>query len=197
MCLASALLLAVATAACGDDNRTNADIAVDEGQGRGEDLAAQANLEFADDLASTIIAKSGAIALAIDEGVIEQADLLLQLGATPAVIQYAEDMLAEHSDHLVATLDLLDTYDLVPIDNPIAATIRTHVVTGLRQIESSSDVDLQYMLTQVSIHQEAFIVVAELFDLAPDDVTAVFFSDMQVMLLEHRTNAELLARGLE
>jgi predicted outer membrane protein len=198
LCLAGTLLLAIAVPACGDDDESSfADDAINEGETRGEDLAAETEIELGNDVDEVILGKSGAIMIAIDEGEILHAQFILEVGTDPLVLEFAEQMLLDHSAHAALTESLLADFDLAPIDNAVAAALRNAAVADLDLLERSASPDFDYMRMQLMMHTQALVIVELLTDLAPEDDAELFFAQTELIIEEHRDEAEDILRQFE
>lgn len=198
ICLAGTLLLAIAVPACGDDDESSiTDDAIDEGETRGEDLANETEIELGDDAEDVIIGKSGAIMIAIDDGEILHAEFILEVGTDPLVLEFAEEMLLEHSAHASLTQSLMDDFDLAPIDNAVAAALRNGAVADLDLLERSANPDFDYMRMQVMMHSQALVIVEMLTDLAPEDDSELFYAQTEILITDHRDDAEDILRQFE
>lgn len=193
------LLLALAVTACGDDDNgiITAD-AVAEGEARGEDHLVQIEIELGDELdANVVMAKTGGILMTIDEIEIAQAEFVLDVAFDPDVISYAQRMIAEHTAHLAAVDDLLVSFELVPLESTVSAALRSENASSLDRLNRVEDVDFEYMRLQVVFHNEAFVIVDSLQDLAPNDVFDLFLTNTLDLLEDHRSRAESLLRLME
>jgi putative membrane protein len=197
--LASVLLLALAVTACGDDdNGIITDDAIAEGEQLGDDRLVQLDIELGDELdANVLMAKTGGILITIDENEIAQAEFVLDVALDPDVISFAQRMIAEHTAHLASVEDLLVSFDLVPVESTVSAALRSENSSALDRLDRVEDVDFEYMRLQVVVHNEAFVIVDELQDLAPNDQFQLFLTNTLDLLEDHRSRAESLLRLLE
>jgi len=183
--------------ACTDETpRDDADNARDEGNQIGEDRADQVNSELGADSDLTILAKSGAIMVSIDQGEIELADLALDLAIDPTVRDFAQRMVDSHGDHVIATHDLLASFAVDPQATPISIALDDEARVALDDLGVAADFDYEYMRMMVSMHAEAFVIVGELANQQEIDVAARFFADTTLTIGDHRNDAEVIFRGL-
>jgi predicted outer membrane protein len=199
-CIAGALALAIATAACGDNNNPN-DVqgAIDIGEQRGQVLATQTTTDLGSDTPEVALGKAGQIMLTIDDGEIMQAQLVVDAGVSdPAVLDFANRMITEHTAHRDATLNLIEASKVTPIESDVSSLIQSDAMQGLRELEdaSSGDLDRTYMRLQVTMHAEASVIVGALQDLAPAPDIAAFIADTQAQIDAHRVDAADLLRQL-
>lgn len=197
--LASVLVLAL-TGACDDDDTADpfdedADVAIDDGEARGEEHADHTGDELGADADLVVLAKSGAIMLTIDEGEILMADYVLDVAIDPDVIAYANRMITEHTAHVEATTALLDDFEIGPTDSAVSAALRAEAQAELAVIQSAADPDYEYMRSQVMMHAEAYVIVGALRDLAPFEIAARFFDETQRTIANHRNEAEVILRN--
>src|SRR4051812_26705374 len=93
----------ITAAACGDDNdNNNSDDetrALDQGNARGNDLAAQARADFAGTADHDATAKAAGIVTTINAGEIAQANLVLSVTDNSDVRDLASQILADHQDN--------------------------------------------------------------------------------------------------
>lgn len=198
---ASTALLALSLVACGDDESDNGDQAVDDAIAEGETLgqaqAAQTDTELGGEADPDVVAeKTGAILLTIDEGEILHADLALGAADDEGVLDYAQRMVSEHTQHAQQTTDLLAARDLAPLENEIAATLRRQALEMLDVLEASDDLDFDYTRTQLVMHSQALVIVDTLEGYAPDPELAGFLDQTRATIEDHRARAEELLREL-
>lgn len=166
---------ALLAAACGDNDpgpgRDAADVASDEGEAVGEDLADQAEAELAGEPAEATVGRIAAILLELDAGEISQAEVALDLGSDPEVLDFAAYLREAHSVHDERVDDLLDARMLAPIEGAVSRALRDEASAGIAELERAplDEVDFTYLRLQVKMHAAGEALVGELIDLAPPD----------------------------
>jgi putative membrane protein len=193
------LLLAslITVAACTDETPyDDADAANDEGSQIGEDFADQLNTELSSDTDFTIVAKSGAIMLAIDQGEVELADLALDFATDPRVLDFAQRMFDSHLDHMTATSNLLASLAVDPQATELSLALDDEAQDAIGALQTVPDFDYEYMRMMVSMHAEAFVIVSELATQQEIDVAARFFADSTLTIADHRNEASVILRDL-
>jgi predicted outer membrane protein len=195
--LASPILLAaLLLPACSDDNDELRDDAVLEGEAMGNELAALAELEMAGQTPEEMAGISGAILLSIDEGEILLADFVLDVATDPEVLDYAEQMVIEHTGHIAATEDLLFDLGLDPIDNEVSLELDAEAQRVLRELQATDDVDFEYIRSQVVMHSGALILLDSLQATAPYVELQAWIEETLGIVSEHRDDAEDILRDL-
>jgi predicted outer membrane protein len=191
------LLLAFLIPACTDETpRDAADIASDQGEQLGETRADQVNTELATDTGTTVLAKSGAIMLSIDQGEVELADVALDFAIDPAVRGFAQRMYDSHLDHMTATSELLASLAVDPQATRVSFALDAEAQDAIGTLQTSGDFDFDYMRMMVSMHAEAIVIVGELADQQTIDVAQRFFADATLTIADHHAEASVILRGL-
>jgi predicted outer membrane protein len=137
-----------------------------------------------------VIAKSGGIVIAIDEGEILLAQFAVDNSDDSDVIAFAQQMLTVHKAHAADTDALLASLGVTPAPSSVTAALADEATSGLADIASYDDIDFEYMWNQIMMHSEAFVLVGSLADLSPNDVFTNFLLDTQALLDAHRVEAE-------
>ena len=195
--LAFPLLLAAAVLpACTDDDQDDADIASDDGNDLGESHAVNTEAELLIDDVPTAAGKAGAIMMAIDDGEIALADFILDVSSDPVILDFADEMIFVHTQHMADTAELLLTLDLVPIENATSIALAQEVDANLRLLGIAADVDFEYMRQQVVMHSEALVIVDVLVDITPIDELAAWFADTLPVIEAHHLEAMGILRDL-
>ncbi len=195
--LAFPLVLAAAVVpACTDDDQDDADIASDDGNDLGESHAINAEADLLIDDAPTAAGKAGAIMMAIDDGESALADFILDLSSDPVILDFADEMIFVHTQHMADTAELLLSLDLVPIENDTSIALAQEVDANLRLLDTAADVDFEYMRQQVVMHSEALVIVDVLVDITPIDELAAWFNETLPVIQAHHVEAMSILRGL-
>ncbi|MDB4962228.1 MAG: hypothetical protein JWP01_2227 [Myxococcales bacterium] len=194
--VAGALLFG--TTACGD-NEVGDDLDGDidegadeiaEGRARGELLADMASEDLAAQNEMVSMSIAGHIMITLDQGEIMQAQLALDdVVFDPAVQEYADQMIEEHTPHAQRVEDLLASFGLTPLDNRISAALRAESEAALVDLANSDDPDKDYMAMQVTMHEEAFVLVGSLADDVETAELDALIRDTQAAIAEHRDDA--------
>jgi predicted outer membrane protein len=197
-----AILAVPALAACGDDN-DHTDIesrALDEGTTRGQALQARAAHDFAGCTDSEVIAKAAGIVFAINTGEIAQANFVLSKTANVRVRALATRIVADHQASNAALQTLLDTRNLAPIETSVSGTLTAEASAGLVQLQTGElrNINFAYVQIQITMHQEASLIVGTVRDAVPASATDVrgFLSDTLTMIGDHQARAETVLRDL-
>jgi predicted outer membrane protein len=190
------LVLVTAVAACADSDPDAADIAVVDGENIGNGLADKTGIEFIDDAAERIVAKSGAIVMALDEAQLLVADFALSISTDPIVRDYAKSILFDYSQHLFATADLLLSVGLQREENPISRALHLEAERNVRTLATLpfNGFDFQLARLEIVMHSEALIIVGTLQQFAPLIEMELFFDETIGMLEAHRVVAEQILR---
>jgi putative membrane protein len=201
--LLACVLAAAGLAACGDNDDViidEADVAAEEGEAVGGDLAGRSDDELGGQPEVIVIARLGAIVLTLDDGEIAQADAALDRVDDPRVIDHAERMLDEHSLNAEELEDLLYARRITPAENAVSAALRAEAEAGLRELERAPDrqVDFAYMRMQVKMHAAAGVLVGRLLDHAPGADAALldFLAATRDVIADHQLAAEAILRDL-
>lgn len=187
--------LALALAGCGDNDILDVDDAIDEGTRRGEQLAALADAELRGAPDDVLAANVAAIALEIDHGQIELAQVALGAAAVPVVLAYAERMLVEHQAHARATDSMLASLGLLPQDNVVAGTLRTEYAMARAELQGSPNPDYTYMRHQVAFHRESAVLAEALVELSTVDEVTLFFEQTHAIVLGQLERARTIFRA--
>ncbi len=189
--------LLVATVACGNnDNDEEVNAASDEGVAIGQQHAAETDADLGNDSIPTVIAKSGAIVIAIDDEEVALANFIVGVTNDRNVLDFANQMIADHTAHADSTRAFLANMSLAPVDSSVSLALRDEAAANLAELERSNSFDFTYMSLAVSTHSEADVIVGNLVDLAPTTDVAQFLDDTQLMIEQHRAEAESILRNL-
>jgi len=195
-CLISSLLFATA---CDDgddvDFEDEATDAVEEGRASGNSLAEMTNEDLAGQNEIVALETAAEILLTIDEGEILQADTALDRVTLVVVADYAQRMIDEHSAHQELVSQTFANLEITPRENRVAAQLSIEALAGLHDLELTEDPDLFYISMQVSMHEEASIIVDNLMEHVDSPVVDRLLEDTRDMLDEHRDAAIEIMRS--
>jgi predicted outer membrane protein len=202
MVFSIAILAAHALAACGDGN-DHEDIesaALDAGTARGQALQAQVAQDLAGCTESEVIAKAAGIVFAIDNGEIAQADFVLSKIGMVRVRALATQILIDHRANSSALLTLLHNRNLAPAETSVSNALTGEASAGLAQLQADEvrNLSIDYAQMQITMHQEASMVVGTVRDLVPASAADMrgLLSDMLTMIGDHQVHAETVLRDL-
>lgn len=194
-------------AACGDNLHPNenvpgsgdeaADAAITDGQAMGTDLANQAEAQLGPEAPATRIAHLGMILLALDQGEIDQAETLLELGSDAETLDFALLMRDQHTAHAAALMGLLSARKIAPLESPVSGALRTTSADAIAQLQGAprAEVDFDYLQLQVEMHAAAGVLVERLIDLAPADAELLdFLHRTRDAIADHQSRAEAILR---
>jgi predicted outer membrane protein len=206
MCKAIVLSIAVLAggtlAACGDDNDHD-DVeasAIEQGTTRGQALQAQAAQDFAGCTESEAIAKAAGVVFAINNGEIAQAGYVLSNTGNPKVRNLATQIVADHQASNATLQTLLSNRNLAPAETSVSRTLISETNAGLVQLQTGElrNINIDYSQMQISMHQEASMIVGTVRDAMPPSATDIhgFLSDTLSVIDKHLTHAETVLRDL-
>ena len=206
MCKAIVLSIAVLAggtfAACGDDNDHD-DIeasAIEQGTTRGQALQAQAAQDFTGCTESEAIAKAAGVVFAINNGEIAQANYVLSKTGNPKVRNLATQIVADHQASNATLQRLLSNRNLAPVETSVSRTLISETNAGLVQLQTGElrNINIDYSQMQISMHQEASLIVGTVRDAMPASATDLhdFLSDTLSVIDKHLTHAETVLRNL-
>jgi predicted outer membrane protein len=212
--LVASLLLASVAMGCDDgddaddnnDDSSDPDVqsARDAGDARGRELATQAMTEIGGDNSQVTMQKSASIIHTINDGEIMQASAVLELSNDADVQAFARMIIRDHGGSNERLEAMLQGGQLPVQDNPISAALRTEAVATTAELGEMPPGELPraYLKMQVQMHQEAFVLVSALVDIADngnpsgggtgsDDTStfAQFMRETQDMIAGHRDEA--------
>jgi len=197
-----AILAVHALAACGGDS-DHSDLesrALDEGTTRGQALQAQAVHDFAGCTQSEAIGKAAGVVFAINNGEIAQASFVLSKTGDVRVRALATRIVTDHQASNAALLTLLHNRNLAPIETSVSNTLTAEANAGLAQLQTGElrTINLAYAQIQITMHQEASMIVGTVRDAVPASATDIrgFLSDTLTMIGSHQARAETVLRDL-
>jgi predicted outer membrane protein len=195
-CVVTSLLFA---SACGDDDgdlEQVADIAVEEGVLRGEALADMTDEELAGQSETVALEVAEEILLTIDTGEILQAEIAVDRADQDDVEDYAQAMIEEHSLHAELVSQVFGALLIQPRRNQIAETLRAEALAGAEELSATDAPDFVYMRMQITMHQEASIVVGSLIDFVDTPEVDRLLIETQDIIEAHRLEAIDILRNL-
>jgi predicted outer membrane protein len=197
-----AILAVHALAACGNDN-DHSDLegrAFDDGTTRGQALQAQAAHDFAGCTESEAIGKAAGVVFAINNGEIAQASFVLAKTGDVRVRALATRIVTDHQASSAALLTLLHNRNLAPIETSVSNTLTGEANAGFAQLQAGElrNINFAYVQLQITMHQEASLIVGTVRDAVPASATDIrgFLSDTLTMIGDHQARAETVLRDL-
>ena len=200
--LLSLVLLVGGLAACGDDDNGNNDnletTAVDQGNARGQALADQARGEFQGQPDDDVMAMSADVVATIDAGEIAMANLVLSRTSNSDVQDLANEIITDHQTNLADLQAMMRNDGLAPETNAVSSTLKAEGDAALAQLmsDSAGNLDLDYVQMQISMHQEAHVIVDNLRGYVQDSDMDGFLSDTLDTIDNHREHAKDVLRNL-
>jgi predicted outer membrane protein len=208
MCVAASLLFATANTGCDNDNdndndnggtnnndggTTQADVqaALDTGNTRGQTLATQAGTQIKGGTDPVMTGQIASILHTINDGEIMQANLALASSSDSDVQDFAHMIVTDHQQ-ANATLDaMLQSSQVSMKDNPISVMLRTEAAASTTQLQQTPATDFPraYLLMQVQMHQEAYVLVGSLNGVSSNGGFNQILSDAYNMIAKHRDDA--------
>jgi predicted outer membrane protein len=191
----SLVLLVGGLAACGDDDNDNNDnletTAVDQGNARGQALVDQARGEFQGQSNDDAMAMSADVVATIDTGEIAMANFVLSRTSNADVQDLANEIIADHQTNLADLQAMMRDNGLAPETNAVSSTLKAEGDAALAQLmsDSAGNLDLDYVQMQLSMHQEAHVIVDNLRGYVQDSDMDNFLSDTLDTIDEHRDHA--------
>lgn len=193
----TALALALGLAACGSDSTTvvtgdPVGDAFEEGQAQGVQLANQIAAEFAIDDQPTIIAQSGSMIRAINDGEIETSVFAVQVVQEDDVFRFANDMIAVHEDANIELDQVIRIYGVGYLPTQAEANLRGMVAAELQALRATppQDVDFAYTEMQVRMHASALVVLDQLDSVVEAGPMIDYIANARAMTSDHLAQAE-------
>jgi len=189
-----------AFSACSDSSSSDlddpADVAEADGNDLGQGHAVDVEAELVLDDDPTAAGKLGAIMMALDDGEVLVSELLLDLSEDPVILDFADEMVFVHQNHMADTAQLLFDLGLEPIESDTSIALTAEADRNLRLLQTATDVDFEYMRQQVMMHTESFVIVSVMADIAPYEELQVLFDNTIPVIDEHRAEAIEILRDL-
>ena len=185
----------------GSNDRDRGDLqaqAIELGNTRGRGLVALARGELLFSSSGDWLAKTFAIMAALNAGEIAQAELMLSLTTNAEVRDLASEIRADHQANELALEALMQAHGVAPLDNGVTRAVQAEADMGISQLEADapSERDIDYVQMQVTMHQEASLLLADMRDYPmPADVRAFVASTLPV-ILQHLAHSESVLQGL-
>lgn len=193
ICIAA---LALAFAAC--DDSSDPDViddpvgdAVDDGYALGEQLAADIAAEFALDQ-PTIIAQTGSMLRALNEGEINQALFAAPLLQEDDVFEYANVMIDQHQTANVRLDDVMRFYNVGYQPTQAEANLRAEAAAGIQALRAAplEDIDFVYIDLQVRMHASAQVVLDQLASMVEPGPMDEYIANLRTLVDGHLEEAE-------
>ena len=194
--LLSLVLLVGGLAACGDDDNGNNDnletTAVDQGNARGQALVDQARGEFQGQPDDDVMAMSADVVATIDAGEIAMASFVLSRTSNSDVQDLANEIISDHQTNLTDLQAMMRNDGLAPESNAVSSTLKAEGDAALAQLmsDSAGNLDVDYVQMQISMHQEAHVIVDNLRSYVQDSDMDNFLQDTLDTIDEHRDHAK-------
>lgn len=101
------------------------------------------------------------IARTANLGEVQQGQIAVQRADDPAVFDFADDMVDDHSEAVTEADDVATSEDLPPRSNPVSEMLQTESEQIVVTLQSASDeeFDLVYMNAQVTAHQDVLTLL--------------------------------------
>jgi hypothetical protein len=166
----------------------------DEGQVRGEQLAAQISAEFAIDDQPTVIAQTGSMLRAINDGEINQSAFAVQVVQDDDTFRFANDLIAMHEDANAQLDDVMRIYGLAFVPTQAEANLVAVADEGLAVLRTApqEQVDFDFAELQVRMHATARVVVDELDTMVESGPMVDYIANTRRMIDQHLARAEAL-----
>ncbi|NVB77430.1 MAG: DUF4142 domain-containing protein [Kofleriaceae bacterium] len=196
-----AALVACVAPACSDDDDEGVIVvdpvqdATEDGFARGTALADSAFAEISGNDYATIIGQTASIIVAMNDGVIEQADFALQVAVSVDVAAFANVLASEH-EFQNANVDAIIEVSGVPfVPSQTVADVATDYALGLDDLHASpsSDFDFVYVDLQVRNHAANLVLIDQLLEMVnDDDAMGQLLEGMRGLEDEHLAQAQTL-----
>jgi predicted outer membrane protein len=202
--ISALLLLATTVAACtdnDDDNNTQnpdgADVAVANGNARGETLSGMADEDLGGKSQPMQIAMAGHVMITIDTGEVMQAQLAVTRCRNADVCAFAQMMIDVHTAHMGMVQAMLRDASIEPVDNRVSMALRAEAMTSLGDLRASANFDMDYMTMQVTMHEEARVIVQGFDDQIDVEPFQTLIRDTVTAIVDHRNRAVAILRSIE
>ena len=133
-------------------------------------------------------------------GEVQQAQVAVQRADDFAVLEYAEEMVEDHSEAVSEAQEIEQEEGLVPEPNPVSQVLQNESTQILATLQTASDeeFDLVYMNSQVAVHQEVLTLLEDVLIPEADNVELEdYLLDMREDVQEHLQMAESIVDLLE
>lgn len=195
------LALGCGLAACDDSDDTTteaSDAAIAEGNTRGEALTSVANTDLGGATDDQAIAVSADVVARINVAEIAAASFVLTRTSDDDVRDLASQIQADHEDNNERLQGLIGDRGLVATDSTTGDALQAEADTGMADLMAagSADLDRVYVKMQVSMHQEAFVVVGVLENHVQDADMQDYLLDTRAAIADHRDHASDVLNNL-
>ena len=196
------LVFALSISACGDDTTVfggpTAD-AQEEGNDRGEVIADQIDIEFPSDDPMLLIAQTGWILRALNDGEINQASFALDVLSTAVVEDYASQLIAQH---MLANADLdsvMRTYGVAFQPTQAEAMLAADANAGIAMLRTTppDQIDLAFLDLRIQMHSAALVMLDELGAINDTQPMDDFIAQTHDMVDDHLDQAIDLFEDLD
>jgi predicted outer membrane protein len=162
-----------------------------QGDDRGQQLSDDARASFDNLSDDDQVANAAAIVSTINNGELAEASYMLGATTNPEVLSLAAQIQADHQANEIKLHSLLADIGVTPLDNEISATLNDEAMTSLAQLQADDtlDLDVDYVRMQVSMHQEASVLVDSLRDFVDDQDANDFLGNTVDTINDHRDHA--------
>lgn len=192
--------LAVGLAACGSGSTTTVVTddpvgdAVADGHALGVALANQIAVEFAIDDQPTIIAQTGSMLRALNDGEIETSAFAIQVLLEDDVFRYANAMIATHEDANIELDQVMRIYGVPYLGTQVEADLRSDVGFEIQALRATPppDIDFAYTELQVRMHASAQVVLDQLDSMVEAGPMIDYIANSRAMVADHLGQAEAM-----
>jgi predicted outer membrane protein len=172
--------------------------ALELGNTRGRGLVALARGELLLSSSSDWLAKTFAIVAAANAGEIAQAEFMLSVSSNADVRGLASEIKADHQANELMLEALMQSHGAAPLDNGVTRTVQAEADAGITRLmaDASTVRDLDYVEMQITMHQEAILLLSDMRDYPdPPDVRA-FLASTLTAVEAHLAHAESTLHSL-
>jgi predicted outer membrane protein len=174
------------------NNPTNRAL-IEEGEAMGRELAAVLQRIMLGQPESVIIASSGDVVAAINEGEILQAELALGRANDVGVRELAQRILQDHTLNQRELEAQLANRGLGLRPNEVSERLRDEAMAGLAPLEATPQeaFDLAYATMQVRMHATGRVLVQEANDLVADTEFSRYLDETRNVIQQHLDEAAI------
>jgi predicted outer membrane protein len=190
--------LALGLAACSSDSSTTVVTgdpvgdAVDDGHAQGAQFANQIAAEFAQNDQPTIIAQTGSMLRALNDGEIETSAFAVQLLQEDDVFRFANDMIATHEDANIELDGVMRIYGVGFLQTQAEANLRANAAAEVQALRATppQDIDFAYTELQVRMHASAQVILDQLDSMVEAGPMIDYIANARAMVNDHLVQAE-------
>jgi predicted outer membrane protein len=194
------LALGLGLAACTSDDSTTVVTgdpvgdAVDDGHAHGVELANQIAAEFSIDDQPTVIAQTGAMLRALNDGEIETSAFAVQVLIEDDIFRFANDMIATHEDANIELDQVMRIYGVGFVPTQAEANLRADAAAEVQELRLTApqDIDFAYTELQVRMHASAQVVLDQLDAMVEAGPMIDYIANARAMVDDHLGQAEAL-----